>query len=372
MIITIKTLQQQTFQVDFDPANTVLLLKEKIEEVRGKEYVKENQKLIYACMILVDDRTVASYNFDEKKFIVVMVNKVAAKKEDSCDSSEAVPASSGAAVTATATSTSTSTGTSEVAPAATATVTATPAVAPVQETSDVPQSAQSAAESVLIMGDQYNDMVLNIMEMGYTREMVEQALRASFNNPDRAVEYLLTGIPESSTFEGLVSNPTAAAAPAAAAAAGTGVTPGNVAVPSGNASSTDQLAFLRNQPQFHQMRQIIHQNPGFLQEALTQIGDTNPALLQLISQNQESFLAMLNESGDEASDAAPADALGEAGGLALEEQDIPQTIAMTSDDRDAIERLKALGFPEHMVLQAYFACEKNENLAADFLLSNND
>lgn len=40
-------------------------------------------------------------------------------------------------------------------------------------------------------GADYESAILNMMEMGFEREEVVRAMRASFNSPDRAVDYLM-------------------------------------------------------------------------------------------------------------------------------------------------------------------------------------
>lgn len=189
------------------------------------------------------------------------------------------------------------------------------------------------AESNLVMGDKYNTMVQNIMEMGYERDQVVRALSASFNNPDRAVEYLIMGIPEhalvqrSAPVVGLDQGGDLRQAAAASAAAPT------------SESGEGPLAFLRNQAQFQQMRNVIQQNPEMLNAVLQQIGQTNPALLQLISENQEAFVNMLNES-DDARLAQGGGIGGNEGGL-LDIGNVPE---FSQQDREAIERVSFFVF----------------------------
>lgn len=138
--------------------------------------------------------------------------------------------------------------------------------------------------------------------------------------------------------------------------------------------SLGPLEFLRTQPQFQQLRQVVQRNPALLQPLLQQIGQNNPNLLavcwrrgspscvghaltacawprQMINQNQQEFLRLLEE---DAGDAPPAG----------------NVIQVTAEERDAIQRLEALGFSRARVLEAFLACDRNEELAANYLFEH--
>ncbi|XP_006864754.1 PREDICTED: UV excision repair protein RAD23 homolog B [Chrysochloris asiatica] len=405
MQVTLKTLQQQTFKIDIDPEETVKALKEKIESEKGKDaFPVAGQKLIYAGKILNDDTALKEYKIDEKNFVVVMVTKpkavttpASAVTQQSNPTTTAVSSSTAAAVaqapapapalapnsTPTSITPASTTASSEPAPAS-ATKQEKPAEKPAEipvttsPTSTDSTSGDSSrsnlfedATSALVTGQSYENMVTEIMSMGYEREQVIAALRASFNNPDRAVEYLLMGIPGDRESQAVVDPPQAAStgAPQSSAVATAAAT--TTATTTTTSSGGHPLEFLRNQPQFQQMRQIIQQNPSLLPALLQQIGRENPQLLQQISQHQEHFIQMLNEPVQEAGGQGGGGGGGGSGGIAEAGSGHMNYIQVTPQEKEAIERLKALGFPEGLVIQAYFACEKNENLAANFLLQQN-
>ncbi|XP_076847898.1 RAD23 homolog A, nucleotide excision repair protein a [Brachyhypopomus gauderio] len=352
MQITLKTLQQQTIHVDIDDHQTVKALKEKIEAEKGSDsFPVSGQKLIYAGKILQDDTPIKEYKIDEKNFVVVMVSKPKPTAAAPEPPTESVPVP---------TPSSSSSSPPPPTPAAIpffsdedSTSCNPPATVSPSNSPEHPCLGEEEEDSSSTQGMEYETMLQEIMSMGYERERVVSALRASFNNPHRAVEYLLNDIPTVPVQE---TRPAVTRAPAPATQPAEGENP---------------LDFLRSQPQFRTMRQVIQQNPSLLPSLLQQLGQENPELLQQISQHQEQFIQMLNappvEGEGEGLEGAEHGDLGVMG----DEGAPVNYIQVTAQEKEAIDRLKALGFPEGLVLQAYFACEKNENLAANFLLNQN-
>ncbi|KAL4689393.1 hypothetical protein H8959_012184 [Pygathrix nigripes] len=403
MQVTLKTLQQQTFKIDIDPEETVKALKEKIESEKGKDaFPVAGQKLIYAGLDCCNLRKNSVTCSSENKFKSLIettsskaksgINPKAVSTPAPATTQQSAPASTTAVTSSTATTVAqaptpvptlapTSTPASITPASATASSEPAPASATKQEkpaekpaetpvatsptTTDSTSGDSSRsnlfedATSALVTGQSYENMVTEIMSMGYEREQVIAALRASFNNPDRAVEYLLMGIPGDRESQAVVDPPQAASTGAPQSSAVAAAASTTTATTTTTSSGGHPLEFLRNQPQFQQMRQIIQQNPSLLPALLQQIGRENPQLLQQISQHQEHFIQMLNEPVQEAGGQGGGGGGGSGG------------IAEAGSGHMNYIQLKALGFPEGLVIQAYFACEKNENLAANFLLQQN-
>lgn len=381
MKLTFRDLKQQKFVIEAEPSETVGQVKEKISQEKGWDAAQ--QKLIYSGKILQDANTIESYNIEEKGFIVCMVSKPKAAPASSAPSGPSQAPSTPAPASAATPAPPAAPAPASNAPATAAPATPSPAGAASSPTFNDP--------SALLMGRQSETAIAQMEAMGFPRSDIDRAMRAAFYNPDRAIEYLLTGIPETTQQEApeegagaeaeaapaaptapTASNPSATEepvnlfeaaaqaaqgvgrAPRAGAAAGAGVGAGDAAGEGG--AAMNNFDFLRNNPHFQQLRQLVQQQPQMLEPILQQVGAGNPQLAQLIGQNQDQFLQLLNEDVGDDTQIPPG----------------AHTISVTEEERDAIERLCRLGFPRDAVIQAYFACDKNEELAANFLFEQPD
>eukprot|EP01120_Amphizonella_sp_Union-15-10_P004555 TRINITY_DN1518_c0_g1_i2.p1 TRINITY_DN1518_c0_g1~~TRINITY_DN1518_c0_g1_i2.p1 ORF type:complete len:304 (+),score=62.59 TRINITY_DN1518_c0_g1_i2:90-1001(+) len=160
------------------------------------------------------------------------------------------------------------------------------------------------------------NLINKITEMGFLRDSAINALKSTSNNLDDAIEYLMTG------------------------SLGHGV--------SGSGTGTNTFDFLRNFPQFNTLKSMIQSNPQLLHMVIQLLAASNPQIIDLISQHQDEFVQLLNEP------------------IEISEQEAMATLP--PEEEAAIARLSNLGFDRLRVMQAYVFCDKDEQLAANFLL----
>lgn len=371
MKLTVKTLKGSHFEIRVQPSDTVMAVKKNIEDVQGKDnYPCGQQLLIHNGKVLKDETTLADNKVSEDGFLVVMLSK--SKTLGSAGASSAQPAHTTPPTTAPS-SNSTPPQEASVPPLA-----PTPSIPASNVTSNVTAAnanidTYGQAASNLVAGNDLEQTIQQIMDMGggtWDKETVTRALQAAYNNPERAVDYLYSGIPETAEVAVPVAHfPASQAAETGAAGAApvSGVpnsSPLNMfpqeTLSGAPASGLGSLDFLRNNQQFQALRSMVQSNPQILQPMLQELGKQNPQLLRLIQEHQTEFLQLINEPVD-----------GSEGDMFDQpEQDMPHAINVTPAEQEAIQRLEAMGFDRALVIEAFLACDRNEELAANYLLEN--
>ncbi|XP_073148704.1 ubiquitin receptor RAD23c-like [Henckelia pumila] len=380
MKVFVKTLKGTHFEIEVKPEDTVGDVKKNIEKLQGSDvYPASQQMLIHQGKVLKDDTTLEENKIAEKTFMVIMLTKNKASSSGaSTTTTSAAPASTAQPAS------NTPPLTQPIAAAPTpASAVAHPQSAP--EPAPVPAPATATAldsmtdvygqaASNLVAGSNLEGTVQQILDMGggsWDRDTVVRALRAAFNNPERAVEYLYSGIPEVAELapaaqppsSGLPVNPSAQATQPTVPPVGPNANPLDL-FPQGlpnvaSNASTGSLDFLRNSQQFQTLRAMVQANPQILQPMLQELGKQNPQLVRMIQEHQADFLRLINEPVE-----------GDGNILGQLAEAMPQAITVTPEEREAIDRLVAMGFDRSLVLEVFFACNKNEELAANYLLDH--
>lgn len=339
----------------------MLSAKEKVAAAKNVDV--DQLKFVYSGKVLQDDKTLEDFKVKDGDSVIFMVSAKKVQKP-------AVTAAESSKPTQNATNT-------ELASLAQQ---ASASAAPAAGQSGAEAGASSLNEtggSDFALGLQREAAVQNMLEMGYERPEIERALRAAFNNPHRAVEYLLTGIPES------LAAPQQANAPAESSGAGetgdatnvaestqteaqddaadvtTASEPENMfdaAEAAAGGADADAGEEMGEEHQLLMLRAAIQSNPELIQPMLEQIAASNPQAAELIQQDPEGFVrAFLGGEGDDM------------GFEAEGEDESTVRVMLTEQDESAIRRLCELGFDRNLVIQVYMACDKNEEVTADIL-----
>ncbi|THG19721.1 hypothetical protein TEA_028273 [Camellia sinensis var. sinensis] len=331
MKIFVKTLKGTHFDIEVKPEHTVADVKKNIEEVQGLDvYPAAQQMLIHQGKVLKDATTLEENKVAENSFVVIMLSKSKA---------------SGGASTTSAPSTQAQPAT-PLAPSQPLTASQAPASTvgiPLSAPESTPVAPAPAPAAAAALTSNLEATVQQILDMGggsWDQDMVVRALRAAYNNPERAVEYLYSGIPQQAEVppvaqapaSGQAVNPPPQAPQPAVPSSGPNANPLDLfpqGLPTvGSNASAGNLDFLRNSQQFQALRAMVQANPQILQPMLQELGKQNPHLMRLIQEHQADFLRLINEPVE----GGEGNILGQLAGA------MPQAVTVTPEGREAVER----------------------------------
>ncbi|CAN0172729.1 unnamed protein product [Ectocarpus sp. 12 AP-2014] len=397
-------------------------VKAKISEVRGHD--PATQVLICGGKTLKDGDSLAS-SVAAGGFLVLMVKRRANPVANAAPTPAAAAATPAAAPAATPAAAAAIAG-AAAAPAAAAPAAA--AAAPAAATPAAPAAAAAVAPAAAAAtpagaGGANEALAIDpanvemLTAMGFPADQATAALRAAFNDVSRAASYLMEGIPDN-VGAGSGGSDARGGGDAALAAAmmeaedeeeggegGGGAAGLAQALMGMEAGEGNPLNFMRFHPQFDELRGLVRENPAMLPQVLQGLATQSPDLIERINQHPDDFLRLMNEPPDaegqaimemgvegllegmdqedeeEEEEGGDAEAVaagggsgspgvGVAGGHGGQGQTV--TVELTEEEDAAVQNLMAMapGAGRDQVIEAFIACDKNAEMAANLLFEN--
>ena len=326
MKIIIKNLKQVSFTVDLALENpTVLDLKKEIEKINGAE--PSTLKLLFNGVLLEDSKSLEEYKIKDESTIIMMNSKVKPKNvhpQPNTDSSQPKA--------------------EEKKPEE-----KKPEEKKPEETKLKKEEKQQKPPE-----EKYTQQINSLVDMGFERSKAEAAIKAAKGQIDFAVEFLYNGIPE-----GLDNGEDFDMGEGQEGEEG-----------DDNGEDEDPIKMVASIAKV-----LCRNNASALPQLLQNIQQTNPDLFSLLNEHEDEFKALLEQPLNE-SDYRAFQRYARSMGLGGEGEHHHQhgeghgqiRLNLTPQEREAIQRIKDLGnFDEADVVQAYIACDKNEELTANYL-----
>jgi UV excision repair protein RAD23 len=322
MKVILKTLKQVPYELNFESDEiTVETLKALTESTHNIE--ADSIKLVFNGVVLKNECTLKSYNILEGNVIILMItktkviNKPVEKVEEKKDEKKEEKVEE-----------------------------------KVEKKAEKVEKTEKKVEKV---EKDYTSEIATLVDMGFPKDYSETAIKAAKGNVTIAIEYLYNGIPE--------------------------VPVNNQQAQSSQNSEEDESNPLTIVRRIASIVKVLCANdPSQLQNIILSLQQTQPELIELIKQHESEFKTLIASPVSEEDIAAfqnfNSGIRGEGGqglggqgqgGQGGQGQGGPETIRLSKPEYDAIQRLKEFGFSEMDAAQAYFAMDKNEELALNFL-----